>query len=722
MRQEEKGLGQAETKLFNNMVKIFRENSMRRITGILLVVALFSCRPIPEEVEEVIDYAGSNRGELKKVLRHYGWRDRDSLKFRAACFLIENMKWHYSTKKVERIDPRFEWFCRVADSAYQAVWEEMGGSLDSLSRCERLFRNRMKWLADSVRKCEFRPSVVSEGVFPDLSLVGSRFLIGHIDNAFRQWERSSFARSLSFDEFCEYLLPYRSLHGYPLTAPGNVLAEKYGRFVCCDSAETLAQHILRYNRRIAADRNLLGWRPFSDFGIYNLSFRGHDCIDVAVWGADILRACGIPVKVEYCDAYRSFAGRHFYCSVLDERGEWQGFSVETEVPDPGKFSIGSMMNVYRRHYGARKDSPYYLRNAGEYLPPVFASPCFREVTAIRADVAAVRLPFPVVTSNRLAYLAAFQARRAPAPVTWGTVDSVRQEVCFENTMFDRLYFPVYYEGKELRSFGDPFYITRDSTLAEGYRMHRFHADTSLREDILLTRKFSRKPNMIKLAEELVGASFIGANRYDFSDAQVLYTIQTPPRPGFQDYVLPRPVKFKHLRFKSPDTHPHANVGTVEYLTDRKYGYSNVMEPVALTVCSPADTSSSGLGKQWVKLMDVPWEKMKRRPESDGNMQTAPSAYRMVTMRLKEPQMICRIRFAPKNADNGIHRGEEYELFYWDGEWKSLGYRVPPYEYLEYRQVPRGALLWLRNYTSGKEEMPFILQDGRQVFLYPDLIP
>ena len=47
MRQEEKGLGQAETKLFNSMVKIFRENSMRKITGILLVVALFSCRPIP---------------------------------------------------------------------------------------------------------------------------------------------------------------------------------------------------------------------------------------------------------------------------------------------------------------------------------------------------------------------------------------------------------------------------------------------------------------------------------------------------------------------------------------------------------------------------------------------------------------------------------------------------------------------------------------------------
>lgn len=695
---------------------------MKKIVGLLLVLGLFACRTIPEEVKETLVYAGSNKGELKKVLRHYGWRSRDSLQFKAACFLIENMKWHYSTKEIERIDPRFEWFCRIADSAYLAVRQEVGSSLDSLNRCENLMKKRFKWLTDSVRKCHFEESEVVHGTFPDLGSVDSKFLIGHIDNAFRQWRQSPFARGLSFDEFCEYLLPYRSLRGYPLTAPGDVLAGKYEQFVCTDSTETLPQHIRRYNRRIAAGRNLLGWRTIKDFGIYNLSFRGHDCIDVAVWGADILRSCGIPVKVEYCDAYRSFAGRHFYCVARDSAGKWQGFSAETEVPAPGKWNIGSMMNVYRWYYGAQEDSPYFLRREGEPLPSVFASPCIREITAERAEVARVSLPFPVKTPNRLAYLAAFQARREVAPVTWGVIDTLRGEVSFDNTMFSRLYFPVYYEGEELRAFGDPFYIERDTSLAEGFRLHVFHTDTSDKRDVLLTRKFSRKPNMVRIARELVGGTFIGANRYDFSDARVIYTIKTPPEPGFQDYVLPRPVEFKHLRFRSPDAHPHAHVGTVEYLTDKKYGYTNVMAPVPLTICSPADTADTGLGKQWVKLMDAPWEKMKRRPEADGNMQTAPSAYRMITMRLKKPQKICRIRFAPKNADNGIHRGEEYELFCWDGEWRSLGYQVPAYEYLEYHGVPQGALLWLRNYSAGKEEMPFVMQEGKQVFLYPDIIP
>lgn len=695
---------------------------MKNSIFIILICCLGACQPIPDEVSESLELAGPNGRELKKVLRHYSWSARDSLKFKAACFLIEHMRWHYSAKQVVNIDPQFESLCGVADSAYHAVWLELGGRLDSLNRCEKILKKRLKWLTDSVRKCQFRRSEVRSGVFSDLFFMDSEFLIGHINNAFCQWQQSVFARHLSFDEFCEYLLPYRSLQGYPLTASGEVLAEKYRMFVCRDTAESLAEHIRRYNRRIAAGRNLLGWRKIKDFGIYNLSFRGHDCIDVAVWGADILRACGIPVKVEYCDAYRSYAGRHFYCVALDTAGRWEGFNAEIEVPLPYQWNIGSMMNVYRFCYGAQKDSPYFLRNKEEYLPALFATPCIREVTAERADVAEVCLPFPVKSSNRLAYLAAFQARGELAPVTWGVIDSVRQEVHFANTMLRRLYFPVYYEGKELRSFGSPFYVVRDTTVAEGFRVQVFQTDTLDKKDVLLTRKFSRKPKMVRLAEELVGSTFIGANRSDFSDARILYTIKTPPKPGFQDYVLSQPVKYRYLRFKSPDEHPHANVGTVEYLTDRKYGYTNVGKPVPLTVCSPAEAADSGTGRQWVKLMDAPWEKMKRRPEADGNMQTAPSAYRMVTMCLKQPQIVCRIRFAPKNADNGIHRGEEYELFYWDKGWHSCGYQIPQYEYLEFDHVPQNTLLWLRNYSSGTEEMPFIMKDGEQVFVYPDIIP
>jgi hypothetical protein len=49
-----------------------------------------SCAKYPAAVEESLQMAGSNRGELQKVLRRYSRQPSDSLKLRAACYLVEH--------------------------------------------------------------------------------------------------------------------------------------------------------------------------------------------------------------------------------------------------------------------------------------------------------------------------------------------------------------------------------------------------------------------------------------------------------------------------------------------------------------------------------------------------------------------------------------------------------------------------------------------------------
>ena len=44
-------------------------------------------------MEKALEISGTNRAELEKVLEHYR---EDSLKLRAARFLIENMQYHFS--------------------------------------------------------------------------------------------------------------------------------------------------------------------------------------------------------------------------------------------------------------------------------------------------------------------------------------------------------------------------------------------------------------------------------------------------------------------------------------------------------------------------------------------------------------------------------------------------------------------------------------------------
>ena len=74
-------------------------------------------------------------------------------------------------------------------------------------------------------------------------------------------------------------------------------------------------------------------------------------------------------------------------------------------------------------------------------------------------------------------------------------------------------------------------------------------------------------------------------------------------------------------------------------------------------------------------------------------------------------------YLTRSDDNFIREGELYELYYWDGDWISLGQRTGSrkLQYLTYDNIPENALLLLRNLTKGQEERIFTYEDGRQVW-------
>jgi len=58
----------------------------------------------------------------------------------------------------------------------------------------------------------------------------------------------------------------------------------------------------------------------------------------------------------------------------------------------------------------------------------------------------------------------------------------------------------------------------------------------------------------------------------------------------------------------------------------------------------------------------------------------------------------------------------YELFYFDLDgWRSLGVQEGNNFFLEYDNVPKNALYWLRNLTTGVEERIFTYSDEQVVF-------
>ncbi|MDR0510403.1 MAG: hypothetical protein LBH06_04855 [Rikenellaceae bacterium] len=150
--------------------------------------------------------AGKNRAELEKVLAHYAAAP-DTLKLNAARFLIENMPGHYSYNRAG-----MELFAEQAMPVIRsnASTESKQKSLEEISTS----------LTDRI------------SVEQDVKTVTADYLIYSIDDAFRLWREEPYATHLDFDEFCEYLLPYKVVDPQPLDYWRDTLRHTFDAMQC----------------------------------------------------------------------------------------------------------------------------------------------------------------------------------------------------------------------------------------------------------------------------------------------------------------------------------------------------------------------------------------------------------------------------------------------------------------------------------------------------------
>ena len=653
------------------------------------------------------------------VFEYYTSIDNDSLKLEAARFICDNIQYHYSDINIiEKNDEWEQWRVEVDDIVIK-LQKEYG--YDAIPR---VVIDSIQAIRDSMLlKCMPEEICLVNYLHCDTSYVTSEFLIEHIDNAFEVWRNNEYAKKLSFEDFKEYILPYSSLQLYGFLNTGKRLNKIFLPILCLDSAKTLTECVCRYNLTIGNIRNLNGAnRRKYVAGLYDMYVHGiHDCIDIAVWGCNILRACGVPTVVENVIGYRDFVGEHYYCSVYDaDSGKWLPFNAESSLPGNFSFENPKCLNVYRHLYAAQKNTPYFLKGESEAIPAELSNPCIKDVTSEYCSVYKVSLAGDSSVANKLAYLATFNAQSGIKVTTWGVVDSITNHVTFDNVIPKILYMPVYYTDKGFKSFSQPFYLTINNGVTEINYIPGINNDSTT-TSLYLTRKFPHKESMKRVADGLIGGRFLGASNSDFSEVDVLYTINDAPLPALKEYKLNKIGSYKYYRFQAPKENPQANISHLEWITNKNFGYEN-SDNVTRTHClNYEDTLDVVNDSLKVKLLDRDSHRMTWAKEYDGNMQTAPGAYPNITLTLDEPQIVTAVRFAPLNADNGIKNGNVYELFYWEDGWISCGIKAAKYEFIEFKDVPINKIYWLKNHTEGKEEMPFIIVDDEQKFIYSNII-
>jgi hypothetical protein len=111
--------------------------------------------------------------------------------------------------------------------------------------------------------------------------------------------------------------------------------------------------------------------------------------------------------------------------------------------------------------------------------------------------------------------------------------------------------------------------------------------------------------------------------------------------------------------------------------------------------------------------------LQKKAAFDGNPSTyvdlKNADYSWMGLDLGNEKEISKIRYIARNDMNAIQIGNVYELFYWHNSWKSLGKKTATTTFLTYKNVPKNAILWLRNLTDGIEERIFTYEKGKQVW-------
>jgi hypothetical protein len=164
-----------------------------------------ACGKQGEQLELALKVAGDNREELQKVLNRYKC---DNEKYKAACFLIENMVF-YGSYEGEALELYRSYFVEFSKFSSCRHAKEL---VDSLEKADGPFsREKLAFRADSKN-------------------VDSTFLVNHIEWAFKVWREQPWGKNVCFSDFCEYILPYR-IGDEPLSLWREELYEKYNHIL-----------------------------------------------------------------------------------------------------------------------------------------------------------------------------------------------------------------------------------------------------------------------------------------------------------------------------------------------------------------------------------------------------------------------------------------------------------------------------------------------------------
>ncbi len=646
------------------------------ITPIIIVLAT-ACNVIYDEkmrIEVALNKADANRFQLETVLRHY---KNDALHLKAAQFLIINMPYH---------------------SYY--IGSELTKIIDIFQRASGRQKSDIQHIIDSCNK--------ENGVFQteklnrknDIKTIDSIIITHHIDETFRAWYEYPWGKNVSFDALCEYVLPYR-IGDEPPSCWRTKIMEEWKPFTDSIRNMPFAEDPFQVAKLVfqkMCQRHVVftGAFPYSPhLGPQIVDWNVGYCRDLADVIIYTFRALCLPCAVDFI-ASTDYNTSHLWVSIKDSHGETWMIDYASKEMKPARGYDRVKGKVFRETFSLNWEMVEKMRESKEEIVPPFVAPKFKDVTKEYADEHMIE--HMAIKESEVAghfedgkrYYLCVPQRMKWLPVDWAFAKEGK--VTFGYFKAGVAACICQYRDGKLLPCSSPF---RTKIHDETPSLQPFYTDGQ-EEMVTLYAKF---PPVDELhLGKMVGGFFEGSNNSSFNTIDTLFIINTPPSQIINiEQTFDSNKRYRYVRYKGPAS-SFCDVGEIAF-----YKSSDETTPLQ------------------GKIIGYPLTQGKPSSDYRRAMDGDPYTYYIcgeqgrgwVGLDLGKPSTIGKVYYTPRNRQSFIKQGNTYELYWWEnGFWHSAGKKVAKDYCLSYN-VPKGALLFLRDMTEHKKERVFEYIDGKQ---------
>lgn len=607
--------------------------------------------------------SGGTNVTKDKVLSHYS--GRDTVMFKAADYLLKSLenRYYYDGDLLKEY---------LKYGKYVLIDQSQGARILSLIESKhggfRLDQLQLKY---------------------DLEHSEPDSIIAHINSAYHIWRTEPWSSKYSFDQFCEYILPYRIADEIP-TFDTESIYNRYKHLFLGKNKDTInaiaACKII--NDELIKERWLLSSRTsfLPHYPMKNLlGYRIGSCRDMSDLALHVMRRFGIPVAQDFLIQwpYRSIG--HTWNVVIKEDGGQIMFLGAEDSPGTPHRPFTKKGKVYRRTALSNKAGLAELKLKRETIPEVFNNRYLRDVSAeyfssFSPKIEFSRLPYD---SSRFAYLNVFN-NKTWIPVGWGKING--KSATFKNFEPEIIYLPSFFSRLGNLPSAPPFLLSSSGAVVF------LIPDYAKRiKKMTITKVYPVTPEMYAV-DDATGGELQGADAIDFQNPATLYKFENRALPGWNKIKVNTGKKFRFLRFLAAK--------------DKRYGVAELHVFFGTKKLKLSAFTESGEANKEVNQA------------IDGDTSTSYTSKKnggAFVIDLGAAKMFSEIKLMTKINESEtmkIVTGDAYELRCWtDHQFKTIDKKVATQSSLTFEQLPSNGLFILHNVDRAVEERIFTIKNG-----------